>query len=140
MLPCNTFTKQERLRNKKHINRLFESGKAFLVYPFRVIFFEVDGNEETVHTATIEVLFSVPKRKVKKAVDRNRIKRLMRESYRTNKHELIGYCADQGKKIQLALIYIGDLKPTFRLVNTKIKHLLKRLNEELSQTKQNPPS
>lgn len=140
MQPHNTFTKQERLRNKRHIARLFESGKAILVYPFRVIFFDDEDVEAANQPATIEVLLSVPKRKVKKAVDRNRIKRLMRESYRTGKHELLNFCSAKGKKLQIGLIYIGDIKPHFRLINAKIKHLLKRLNEELSQTKQKPQS
>lgn len=140
MEPLNTFTKQERLRNKRHIARLFESGKAFLVYPCRVIFFEVEDEEAASQPATIEVLLSVPKRKVKKAVDRNRIKRLMREAYRTGKHGLLNYCDTKGIKLQLGLIYIGETRPRFSLINAKIKHLLKRLNEELSQTKQNSQS
>ncbi|HPD59040.1 MAG TPA: ribonuclease P protein component, partial [Paludibacteraceae bacterium] len=69
------FPKSERLNSKIKIDRLFTDGKAFLVYPLRTVYFISSENP-----SELEVLISVPKKKFKKAVHRNRIKRLIREA------------------------------------------------------------
>ena len=77
----NTLGKQERLKSKKLIERLYTEGKSIKVFPFRLVFLQTE------HTSDFPTQFgfSVSKRKFKKAVDRNRIKRLMRETYRLQK-------------------------------------------------------
>lgn len=134
MSPHNSFSKSERLCNKRHIEKLFKEGSAFLVHPFRVVYLQPpeDGYAPGV---PLQLLISVSKKKIKAATGRNRIKRLVRESYRKNKHELITQLVKSNKKLLLGLIYIGDSLPEFTYVETKINTVMKRLNEELSKTK-----
>lgn len=77
-----TFKKPERLSSKKEIQELFKNGSSFYLYPFKVV--TLPNVESKVH----QVLFSVPKRIFKHAVDRNLLKRRMREAYRLHKHLL----------------------------------------------------
>ncbi len=77
-----TFKKSERLSSKKDIQELFNNGSSFYLYPFKVITLPADTSK--LH----QVLFSVPKRLFKRAVDRNLLKRRMREAYRLNNSEL----------------------------------------------------
>jgi ribonuclease P protein component len=130
----NTFKKQERLNSKRLIEKLFKEGNAFLVYPFRVVYM-INNDENFDHIkAPVQVLVSVSKKKFKSAVKRNRIKRLMRESYRINKHDLTEYLAKSKIKLLLGLVFIGDTMPEYSLTGKKIITILKRLKEELSQT------
>ncbi len=76
-----TFKKPERLSREKLIQELFHKGSSFYLFPFKVIFLPGKG-------AASQVLVSVPKSIFKRAVDRNRIKRRIREGYRLNKHKL----------------------------------------------------
>src|ERR1700761_5989227 len=99
-----TFKKEERLCNKKLIEKLYHNGSSFLCYPFRVAWLPVDAL--TPYPA--QVLFSVSKKRFKKAVDRNQIKRRMREVYRLNKQlSFYDVLVEQDKHIVLSLGYIG---------------------------------
>src|ERR1700761_6552929 len=98
-----TFTKEERLCNKKLIDTLFHNGSSFLCYPFKVSWLEADF----AGTFPVQIVFAVPKRRFKRAVDRNLIKRHMREAYRLNKQQyLYGPLNIHGKKIIILLGYI----------------------------------
>lgn len=79
-----TFGKEEKLKSRKQIEQLFAEGDIVKEFPILMKFLKVDEND-----FLIKVAFSVPKRNFKLAVDRNRIKRLLRESYRLNKHILL---------------------------------------------------
>jgi len=76
-----TLGKQERLKRKKLIEKLYTEGKSLKVFPLRMMYVQTE------HTSNYpaQMGVSVPKRNFKHAVDRNRIKRLMRETYRKNK-------------------------------------------------------
>lgn len=77
-----TLGEQERLKSKKLLGKLYEEGKSIKVFPLRMVYIQTE------HTSKfpVQVGVSVPKRNFKKAVDRNRIKRLLRETYRKEKH------------------------------------------------------
>ncbi len=90
-----TFTKAEILSSKKDIQELFKNGSSFYLYPFKVI--SLPNPETNQH----QVLFSVPKRIFKRAVDRNLLKRRMREAYRLHKHLL----PTEPKVLNIAYIY-----------------------------------
>ena len=78
------FPKNEKLKSRKLIEALFKEGKTLKSFPLLVYFLPIEHTSE----ALLQVGFSVPKRRFKHAVDRNRIKRLMREAYRLNKNML----------------------------------------------------
>ncbi len=77
----------------------------------------------------VEVLVNVPKRLFKHAVDRNRLKRLVREAYRHHKHILWQTLGD--RHIALALLWIGKGEASYGTVEAKVKNLLLRISEEL---------
>lgn len=126
-----TFAKKERLYEKKLIDSLFKNGKSFFVFPFKVFYLSV---ETTVYSAS-KVLISVPKRNFKKAVDRNRIKRLIREAYRRNKDLLSPLTNEQGcgQSLIIGLIYTAKAEMDYGDVEKKIILILQQLLEKNEQ-------
>jgi ribonuclease P protein component len=114
--------KHEILRSKKSIKELFNSGSSFILYPFKVQYLP-DFN-----SPNNQVLFSVSKRNFKKAVDRNLLRRRIREAYRLNKSLLL---ADEkeASSISIALIYIGKFKLPYAEIEDKLKQVLVRLSK-----------
>ncbi|MEM8524163.1 MAG: ribonuclease P protein component [Bacteroidota bacterium] len=100
-----TFSKSERLKSTKTIEQLFKKGNSFAKYPLRLVWLKQEGELD----AQVQVTFSVPKKKFKKAVDRNRIKRQMREVWRLNKHQLY----EQLPKQSFAFMFIYTAKEPF---------------------------
>src|ERR1700749_1277352 len=97
-----TFKKEERLCNKRLIDELFHNGSSFLCYPFKASWL-LAADEQSV---PVQILFSVSKKRFKRAVDRNRIKRCIREAYRINKQQqLYDQLNTTGKKIVLSVGY-----------------------------------
>lgn len=99
------FRKNERITSKLLLDQLFSSkeARAITSFPLRVVFLEVDRHESD---AKVQVLFSVSKRHFKHAVDRNRVKRQLREAYRMNK-SLLPEIAE-GRQLLVAFIWITD--------------------------------
>ena len=119
-----TFTKEERLCNKRLIDELFRNGSSFLVYPFKVSW--LIAAEPQLYPA--QVLFSVPKKRYKHAVDRNLLKRRMREAYRLNKEQyLYRPLKDQEKKIVFSIGYIGKEITDYAFIEKKMLKLLNSL-------------
>lgn len=115
------FGKEEKLKSKKEIDTLFQQGESFVTYPMKVLFKGLGTSD------TNQVLVSVPKRRFRKAVVRNRIKRLIRESYRQNKSELIANCSVTGKYFAIAFVYIGKDVPHYATVNDTMQKVLVKL-------------
>ncbi len=115
-----TFPKKERLKSKKLIQKLFARGKTHASFPLRLIYLDCDLPEDVVAQAG----FSVPKRNFKKAVHRNRIKRLMRESYRLQKHLIFNNPATSRA---LMFLYLDKEKPDFKTVYKAMGTLLEKL-------------
>ena len=112
-----TFSKNERLCSTKVINSLFDrknsANEGVFAYPIRVV---CKPSEET----NTQVLFSVPKRQFKHAVDRNLIRRRMKEAYRLNKELLT-------KPYYISFIYVGKVIESYAAIEKGMKNSLKKL-------------
>lgn len=123
-----TLGKTERLKSRKAIDLLFKTGKSFSVFPFRVVYGKQALDEK--HLFNLQCAFSVSKRYFKKAVDRNRIKRLMREAYRLQKNELQTRLNEQKQSLHVFIMFTGNELPQYDLVFTKMGNVVKRLIKE----------
>jgi ribonuclease P protein component len=117
-----TLGRAGRLKSRKQIDLLFKKGQSFSIFPFRVIWmFEETGKN------TLQAAFSVSTKTFRRAVDRNRIKRLMREAWRLQKNVLQQHLKETGKHIAVFLIYKGNELPEHAFVSEKIGVALNRL-------------
>ena len=117
-----TFKKEEKLKSRKTIEQLFRDGRSFSVFPFRVLW-KFTGTS----VAPVQTGFAVSSKHFKKAVDRNRIKRLMREAYRLQKNDLQNLLKQQQKQLAIFIIYVGNEMPEYDLIFEKTLHMLNRL-------------
>lgn len=125
-----TFRKEERLCNKGLIESLFRTGSSFLCYPFKVSWQYVELSGEY----PVQILFAVSKKRYKRAVDRNLIKRNMREAYRLQKQQhLYAVLNNCGKKVVLSVAYIGKEIVVPDLAKKKMLKLLTQLAVEVSK-------
>jgi ribonuclease P protein component len=122
-----SYSKTEKLKSRKIISELFTSGLSFKKYPLRAVCVETDLPIEDVNA---QVAVSVSKRNFKLAVDRNRIKRLMREAYRLEKHNLL---SNLDKKIAVMIIYSSREELEFAELQIKMQKLLKKINANYSK-------
>ena len=117
------FLKSERLSLKNDIDKLFDNGQSFISYPLRIVY--LPDTEESSSKSGISVLISVPKKRIKLAVKRNRIKRLIRESFRLNK-EALNISELNGKHLCIAFMYICDnLLPYVDIEKAMLKAYIK---------------
>jgi len=119
----NSFSKPEHLCGEKRITRLFTQGDAFIAYPLRVVYIIEPIRDKTPSS----VLVSVPKKRFKRAVKRNRLKRLMREAYRLNKTSLIEKLEEKQLQVHIAFNYVSDDELDFATVEKKMKLALEKL-------------
>ncbi|MXV52227.1 ribonuclease P protein component [Pedobacter sp. HMF7647] len=124
-----TFKKEERLCSEKLIQGLFSSGSSFILYPFRITW--MAASDESAQL--VRVVISVPKRNFKRAVDRNVIKRRIREAYRLNKQELLYQQIEGKNRIVLSIHYVGKEIFPFSFVEKKLKSTLLKLSDEFHE-------
>jgi ribonuclease P protein component len=130
------FGKMEKLKSRKLIEELFARGKSISVFPIRILY--IFSALRTDEKPLLQVGVSVSKRNFKRAVDRNGIKRLLREAYRLQKKELLELLTEQKKKGFVFFIYTDKQLPEYPIVfdtMTKCLSALKRkvvLNEDRS--------
>lgn len=128
-----SFSKLEKLTSKKTIEDIYEKGLKIKSYPFILNYIEI-GEEKKVDFQ-VQIVIAVPKRKVKLAVKRNRLKRQIREAYRLNKSGLVDEVIHQNKKLALFLVYIGKEKESYAFIEKKLTLLLSELKQKINQTK-----
>lgn len=118
-----SFPKKEKLKSKKLIERLFEQGESINNFPLKLIYLKtVFEDNSKIKTGVI-----APKKSFKKAVHRNRIKRLLREAYRLNK-PLVFNNIEGG--FAFMILYLGKEMPNYQLVEEKMKGLLTKFHEK----------
>ena len=123
----NTFTKKERLTNKKLFESIFESGKSISAFPFRLIWIEIALSS----SAPAQLGISVPKKSFAKAVDRNKLKRRIRESYRKNKHSLYEILKKKNLSIALMIIYVAKEELPYQEIEKKMVVSLQKLTDQI---------
>ena len=116
-----TFRKPERLVSRLAFEALLKDGAGRHEFPIRMVWKEM----KLPTPFPVQVAFSVPKRNFRRAVDRNRIKRLMRETYRKNKGELYSLLEGKGKQFALLFVYTGKKIPDSAEVGTRIQSNLR---------------
>jgi len=118
-----TFRKEERLCSRKHLDLLFKNGSSFLLYPFRVSYLFIDQPADV----PAQVVINVPKKRYKRAVDRNLLKRRIREAYRLNKQNQLYLPLPTDKGLLLFSIqFVGKDKYEFSFIEKKLISTFKR--------------
>jgi ribonuclease P protein component len=123
--------KTERLKSRKQIDTLFAGGKGFSVFPIRVMYQFFPAGEQS----HLQIGVTASKRSFKKAVDRNRIKRLLREAYRLQKEALQNTLKEAGKSGVVFFLYTGKTLPSFAEVKEVMAKGLKKLEVIASREK-----
>ena len=104
----NTLSKKERLSWKRYIDLLFAQGQSFVAFPLRVVYLPTE--EEM--PVPVSIMVSVPKKRFKRAVKRNLIKRQVREAYRVRKYDLIEPLSEKNKNMLIAFLYLDkEIRP-----------------------------
>ena len=128
----NTLRKPERLCTRKKIERLFAQGNGFMCFPYSVRWIE-DADAATGAVPPVQVLVGVSKRRLHRAVDRNRVKRLTRECYRLRKQELYDALDNlSAPPILLSLNYVDTQLPDYHKLAQKFDTLVLRLQKEVA--------
>lgn len=120
-----TFNNKEKLKSKKLIDLLFTEGQSVSAFPLRLVYLPTTFNEDIIAKTGI----SVSKRNFKTAVDRNHIKRLLRESYRLNKAVYFNNLTTQHA---FMILYIGKDKPTLIQIEKRMKLLFEKFQDKVS--------
>ncbi len=119
-----SFNKTEKLKSRKALEHLFSKGKTFLVHPYKVYYSIADAEENLIHCGV-----GVSKKNFVKAVQRNRIKRLMREAYRLNKTDL--YQIVENKQLDFFILFIDKTMPLdFNYLSEKMQKTLSTLQQQ----------
>lgn len=120
----NTFTKEERLCSRKLIDLLFKDGSSFLLYPFRISYLLTD----VPCRFPVQIVINVSKKRYKRAVDRNLIKRRCRESYRLHKElELYAHLNDPDRLLLLSVQFVGKKIYDYSFFEKRLTGALKKL-------------
>ncbi|NRB47706.1 MAG: ribonuclease P protein component [Saprospiraceae bacterium] len=126
-----SFRREERLKSRKTIDKLFRNGQSFGQFPLRVVWMEM---ETPMGSSPVQFALTVPKKKFKRASDRNRIRRLMREAYRLQKPQFYSHLPEQLEQLAMMLIYTGKEIPDYQTVEIAMKQLLRRLSKKCQKS------
>ncbi len=126
-----SFRKSEKLCRKKIIDQLFASGRSFTLFPIRVQFLNTPLPDDEL----VQALFTVPKRRFKRAVKRNLLKRRMREAYRHNKSILLPALRQQESQLAVAFIYVSNEAVDQSDINLAMTRALDRLIREIEKSR-----
>jgi len=125
-----SYGKKEKLKSHKLMRELFSKGKKFTVYPVKVFYME----PAVLMDHPVKAGVGTSARHFKKAVDRNRIKRLLRETYRIEKFSLHEYLKSSGKQMVIFFLYVDKSMPEYMNLKTKMHLALNKLIKQLNET------
>ena len=117
-------SKAERINSKLTIEHIFKKGDSVFAYPYRLVWIENSIEQEAIPA---QILISVGKKRFKRAVDRNAIKRLIREVYRINKNKIWEHCKQNDLNLQMGIVYVGKEIGDFAVHNKAMLKLIEKL-------------
>lgn len=124
-----SYSKKEKLKSRKLLEQLFSSGRSFNIFPLKVFYLQPAEKLDFY----IKTGVGVSGRNFKKAVQRNHIKRLLREAYRTEKTALHQFLTTQQKQAAVFILYIDKAEPVYAVIKEKMPQAIKRLISELNE-------
>lgn len=131
-----TFTKAERLKSRKVIQALFDrQGQSFGQYPLRLVWMPM---AERRSEYAVQFGLSVPKRRFKKAVTRNLLRRRIREAYRLHKHQLYASLANDDRQYAFMILFIGQEVASYTEIERAMQQIIRRFLKKLKQEKRRP--
>lgn len=125
-----TLSRNERLKSRKQIDKLFNSGNYLNLPPLRLGYLVDEAGEND----ALQLGVGVSGRHFKKAVDRNRVKRLLREAWRVQKTELANLAKDRNRSLKVFIIYTGRELPDYQLIFEKTRSAIAKLSTLLNET------
>ena len=117
----NKFTKSERLSRKSVVERLYAEGRSVAAFPLRAVYLPLEPEEGE---PSASVLVSVSKKRFRHAVDRNLVKRRLREAYRLNKHPFVEALQQKECRMAVAILYLDKHHHSFSHLQARLKKLL----------------
>ena len=123
------FRKEEKIVGENRIDSLFIEGKSFVAFPLRVVYLKT----ELSLSSPLSVLVSVPKKRIKSAVKRNRIKRQVREAYRLNKHYLEAVTESIDHHLDIAFVFVREELMEYSIIEKGMRKGLTEIANRLSQ-------
>ncbi|MFM1932909.1 MAG: ribonuclease protein component [Bacteroidota bacterium] len=127
-MKTNGFQKHERLYHRKVLDAVFKEGKTLKEYPMMLLYLPVSESREVPARCAV----SVSKRNFKRAVHRNRIKRLMREVWRHQKNDVYTFLTEGNTQLAMVWLFVGKELPNHQLIARKITSLCQRLKEDIA--------
>ena len=124
----HTFNACERIKSKKLAEELFQKGSSFFLYPFII---KVLAHDNLPREVSLQTIFAVPKKKVRLAVDRNLIRRRVKEAFRQRKANLLDDLAESNTKALLSFVYIAKEPKEYFFIEEKIDEILKEIPNHL---------
>lgn len=122
--PRYFYRKADKLKSRKQIELVFKKGKTFMAFPLKIHWYA----DKSAH-AVLQAAVSVPSRHFKKAVDRNKIKRIMREAWRLNKNSLQQQTVDLHQNLSVFIVYVGNEVPQYDTLANKTETSINKLKK-----------
>lgn len=132
MTPNQSYGKKEKLKSRKELDALFNGGKSFLVFPVKVFYTQQEATPAHIKTGV-----GVSSRYFKKATDRNRVKRLLREAYRTEKAPLVEVIESGHTSLNVFLLYVDKTLPEYLNLKKVMANIMQNLIQHAA-TQKNP--
>lgn len=124
-----SYNRKQKLKSKKQIDAVFASGKSIVSFPVKLLYLEKQSTDINI---PLQAGVAVSSRFFKKAVHRNKIKRLIREAYRLQKSLLVTHLAQQAKAIDIFWIYLDKELPQQKQLNAAVEKAIHKLIKQIA--------